>query len=213
MMNPMYLPEIQDKMVDLFLTSEKLFKFLHIPVQSGSDRILRKMKRGHTSKTFLDLVRAFREKIPEITISTDLIVGFPSETDDDFEETLNLVEKAEPDIINLARYSARPGTEAVKWKDKRISSQVAKSRSEKLHLLARRVAKKRNSYWKNWQGEIIIDEISENVIQGRNYAYKPVVMSTATTMTGRYNDNPVLGSNISVQVYDFSNFSLKAKII
>jgi MiaB-like tRNA modifying enzyme len=213
MMNPMYLPEIQDKMIHLFLTSEKLFKFLHIPVQSGSDRILRKMKRGHTSKTFLDLVRAFREKIPEITISTDLIVGFPSETDDDFEETLNLVEKAEPDIINLARYSARPGTESAKWKDKRISSQVAKSRSEKLHLLAKRVAKKRNSYWKNWQGEIIIDEISEKVVQGRNYAYKPVVISTATTTAGQYNDNPVLGSSINAQIYDFSNFSLKAKII
>ena len=216
MMNPMYLPKIQDKMVDLFCTSDKLFKFLHIPVQSGSDRILRKMKRGHTCKTFLDVVRAFRVKIPEITISTDLIVGFPSETEDDFDETVNLIEVAEPDIINLARYSARPGTQAAKWKDNRVSSQVAKTRSEKLHLLAKRITKKRNSRWINWQGQIIIDEIlSERAVQGRNYAYKPIVISTTNRTTdGRIDDqNPLLGSSISVEVYDFSNFSLKAKII
>jgi len=207
MMNPMYLPQMQDEMAELLHKNDKIFKFLHIPVESGSDRILRKMKRGHTSKTFLDAVRIFRKKIPEMTISTDIILGFPSETEDDFQQTLNLVEKAEPDVINSARYSARPGTESAKWKDSRISSQVAKTRSRQLHLLAKEVGKKRNSFWKDWQGEIVIDEeISGKLVQGRNYAYKPIVVSN-----GDY--KIALGNKTRVKVYDFSNFSLKAKII
>jgi MiaB/RimO family radical SAM methylthiotransferase len=175
MMNPMYLPEMLDRMVSVFHENDKLFKFIHIPVESGSERVLRKMKRGHTVRTFLDAVHAFRGKMPEITISTDIIVGFPSETEDEFKESLALIERAEPDIVNISRYGARPGTEAAKWKGMRISSQMAKERSERLHALAKRIAKKRNSLWQGWQGEIIIDEMGK-VVQGRNYAYKPVIL-------------------------------------
>jgi MiaB-like tRNA modifying enzyme len=204
MMNPMYLPEMLDRMVDVFYENDKLFKFLHIPVESGSERVLRKMKRGHSTRTFMDAVKAFRSKMPEMTISTDVIVGFPSETEDEFKETLNLVERAEPDIVNISRYGARPGTEAAKWKGMRVSSQVAKERSERVHILAKRVAKRRNSLWQGWQGEITIDEMGK-VVQGRNFAYKPVVLSNPC--------KALLGDRMRVQVYDFSNFSLKARII
>jgi threonylcarbamoyladenosine tRNA methylthiotransferase CDKAL1 len=209
MMNPMYLPAILDRMVNLFCENDKLFKFLHIPVQSGSDRVLKKMKRGHTSKTFMEAVEAFRSKIPEMTISTDIIVGFPSETEDDFKETVDLVERSQPDIVNISRYAARPGTKAYGWKGMRVSSQVSKERSECMHALTRRIAKKRNSIWQDWEGDIVIDEIGK-VRQGRNYAYKPVVISSST-------DAPdcqiLLGDKMRVKIYDFSNFSLKAEII
>jgi len=204
MMNPMYLPEMLDKIVNAFYENDKLFKFLHIPVESGCDRVLRRMKRGHSVRTFCDAVQTFRNKIPNMTISTDIIVGFPSETEDDFNETLDLVERTTPDIINISRYGARPGTEAAKWKELRVRSQVAKERSERLHSVAKRVAKKRNSIWQDWQGEIIVDEMGK-VAQGRNYAYKPVVLSNA--------DQISLGDRKRVQVYDFSNFSLRARII
>jgi threonylcarbamoyladenosine tRNA methylthiotransferase CDKAL1 len=214
MMNPMYLPAILDRMVSLFYESDKLFKFLHIPVQSGSDRVLKKMKRGHTSKIFMDAVEAFRGKIPEMTISTDIIVGFPSETEDDFKETVDLIERSQPDIVNISRYAARPGTEAFGWKDMRVNSKVSKERSEYLHALTRRIAKKRNSLWQDWHGEIVIDEIGK-VRQGRNYAYKPVVISSSTTSTTNAADDSqiLLGDKLRVNIYDFSNFSLKAKII
>jgi threonylcarbamoyladenosine tRNA methylthiotransferase CDKAL1 len=204
MMNPMYLPGMLDRMIRAFHEHNKLFKFLHIPVESGSDKILRKMRRGHSVMTFLDSVHALRSKIPEMTISTDIIVGFPSETEDDFTKTVDLVEKAEPDIVHISRYGARPGTEAAKWKGIRISSQTAKERSKRLHMLARRIAKKRNSLWQDWQGEIVVDEIGK-AIQGRNYAYKSFVVSDA--------DKISLGERIRVKVYDFSSFSLKARII
>jgi threonylcarbamoyladenosine tRNA methylthiotransferase CDKAL1 len=212
MMNPMYLPAILDKMVSLFYESDKLFKFLHIPVQSGSDRVLKKMKRGHTSKIFMDAVEAFRGKIPEMTISTDIIVGFPAETEDDFKETVDLVERSQPDIVNISRYAARPGTEAYEWKGMRVNSQVSKERSEYLHALTRRISKKRSSLWQDWQGEIVIDEIGK-VRQGRNYAYKPVVISSSSTNAAADDRQILLGDKVRVKIYDFSNFSLKAKII
>jgi threonylcarbamoyladenosine tRNA methylthiotransferase CDKAL1 len=211
MMNPMYMPAILDRMVDLFFENDKLFKFLHIPVQSGSDRVLKKMKRGHTSKTFMDAVEAFRRKIPEMTISTDIIVGFPSETEDDFKETVDLVERSQPDIVNISRYAARPGTKAYGWKGMRVNSQVSKERSECMHTLTRRIAKERNSIWQDWQGEIVIDEIAK-VRQGRNYAYKPVVISSSSS-TNAPDCQILLGDKVRVKIYDFSNFSLKAKII
>lgn len=214
MMNPMYLPAILDRMVRLFCENDKLFKFLHIPVQSGSNRVLRKMKRGHTSKTFIDIVQAFRDRIPEMTISTDIIVGFPSETEDDFKQTIDLLERSEPDTVNISRYAARPKTEASGWKEMKVSSQVSKERSEYLHTLTRRIAKKRNSLWREWQGEIVIDETGK-VVQGRNYAYKPVVISSSTSSsTANIADRQILlGDMVNVKIFDFSNFSLKANVI
>jgi threonylcarbamoyladenosine tRNA methylthiotransferase CDKAL1 len=205
MMNPMYLPPILDKMVALFCKNDKMFKFVHIPVQSGSDRILKKMKRGHTAKTFINVVHAFRDKIPKMTICTDIIVGFPSESKDDFKETLDLIARSEPDIINISRYAARPGTEAYRWKGIRVESQVSKERSESVHALATKIARKRNSLWQDWQGEIVIDEIGK-VVQGRNYAYKPVVLSSST-------GDRQLGERVWVKVHSFSSFSLKANLI
>lgn len=210
MMNPMYLPAILDRMVRLFCENDKLFKFLHIPVQSGSNRVLRKMKRGHTSKTFIDIVQAFRDRIPEMTISTDIIVGFPSETEDDFKQTIDLLERSEPDTVNISRYAARPKTEASGWKEMKVSSQVSKERSEYLHTLTRKIAKKRNSLWREWQGEIVIDETGK-VMQGRNYAYKPVVISSSTANIA--DRQILLGDMVNVKIFDFSNFSLKANVI
>jgi threonylcarbamoyladenosine tRNA methylthiotransferase CDKAL1 len=205
MLNPMYLPSMLDRLVEIFEHNEKLFKFIHIPVESGSDRILRLMKRGHTSKTFLHSVNAFRAKIPEMTIATDIIVGFPTESERDFEKTMDLISESQPDIVNLSRYGARPGTVSAKWKNGRIVSQVAKNRSERLHVLAKKIAKSRNSAWKNWEGDVIIDELNNGSGQGRNYAYKSVMLHDSNALA--------LGERRRARVYDFSNFSLRANII
>ncbi len=206
MMNPMYLPTMLDGLVNSFKENDKLFKFIHIPVESGSNRILQKMKRGHTSRTFVEAVRAFRTRIPEMTVSTDVIVGFPYETEKDFEETIELLSETQPDIVNLSRYGARPGTESAKWKKSRVSSQISKRRSERLHLVAKEIAKKRNSLWNNWEGDVIIDEIGKNgFVQGRNYAYKSIVLPGS--------DGLSLGDCKRAKVHDYSNFSLRARVI
>lgn len=204
MMNPQYMPEMLDGIVCAF-KSDKLFRFLHMPVQSGSDAILRKMKRGHTSQVFSRAVKALREKMPDFTISTDVIVGFPTETEQDFQKTLDLVKEVEPDIVNISRYSARPGTEAAGWKGRRVRTDIVKERSERMHALVRQVAKKRNSSWMGWKGEIIIDEIGK-AVQGRNYAYKSVVLDLPP-------EAAKLGLKLRVEVCGFSSFSLKARVI
>ena len=86
MMNPMYMPRIKQNLIESY-DNEKVFKFLHIPVQSGSDKVLNDMKRGHTSQTFREIVNKTKEKFEKFTISTDIIVGFPSETEEDFQKT------------------------------------------------------------------------------------------------------------------------------
>ena len=176
MMNPMYLPCMLKEMIEVFSANDKIFKFLHIPVQSGSDRILRKMKRGHTVKTYRNIVRAFRKALPEITIATDVIIGFPSETNEDFLKTIDLLKETEPDIVNSSKYSSRSGTEACKLKQ--VDSHIVKQRSEQIHKLIKEIGAKRNSIWKGWRGTVTIDEINGRNIQGRNYAYKPVLLST-----------------------------------
>lgn len=204
MLNPQYMPDMLDEIADAYAKHERLFRFIHMPVQSGSERILRKMKRGHTAQVFLDAVKTLRAKMPDFTISTDVIVGFPAETEQDFQRTLDLLAEAQPDVVNISRYSARPGTESARMKN-RVSSQVAKERSERLTRLARDIAKKRNALWNGWQGEIVIDELGK-VAQGRNHAYKSVVLAGKP-------DGFKLGEKIRVEVYDFSSFSLKARAI
>ncbi|MFL6322298.1 MAG: tRNA (N(6)-L-threonylcarbamoyladenosine(37)-C(2))-methylthiotransferase [Nitrososphaeraceae archaeon] len=209
MMNPMHLGSIVKELLEVYEHNEKIFKFLHIPVQSGSDYILRKMKRGHSVKTYRDVVKAFRSRIPEITIATDIIVGFPSESDDDFGKTLQLINDTQPDIVNSSKYSARPNTAAANLKQ--LKSDLIKSRTDTLHLLVKEISRKRNSMWMGWKGEVIIDELNNNSKIGRNYAYKSVVISprdvhrSSSNLYGQYS----LGTEIKAQIYDYSDYSLK----
>lgn len=210
MMNPMYVPKFLDRLISLYRNNDKMFKFLHMPVQSGSERILRKMKRGHTAKIFLDVVKELRKKIPEITIATDIITGFPSESESDFEETLNLIEVSQPDVINSSRYSPRPGTVASKYP--RLNTKIVKERSTRLHETIKKTSMSRNQMWYGWNGKILIDELLENgKIQGRNYAYKPVIINLPRAE--KFDPKRLLGHYLSVKVVEISNYSLLGELI
>lgn len=210
MMNPMYVPRFLDRLISLYRNNDKVFKFLHMPVQSGSERILRKMKRGHTAKIFLDVVKELRKKIPEIAIATDIITGFPSESERDFEETLNLIEESQPDVINSSRYSPRPGTLAAKYP--RLSTKIVKERSTRLHTIIRKTTMRRNQIWYGWKGQILIDELlDEGKIQGRNYAYKPVIIEIPGPK--KFDPKQLLGQYLSIKVIEISNYSLLGELI
>jgi MiaB-like tRNA modifying enzyme len=174
MMNPMYLNRMIDDLSMLYSQSNKLFKFIHIPVQSGSERILRKMKRGHTTNTTKDLITKLKDKIPEITIATDIITGFPTETDEDFEQTLDLISFMEPDVVNSSKFSSRPGTAAAKLR--KVDDDIISLRSERLHNLIKAIALRRNSKWINWEGEVLINEIENGRLKGRNDYYKSIIL-------------------------------------
>ena len=173
MMNPMYLPRIKNNLLESF-ANDRVFKFLHIPVQSGSDKVLRDMKRLHTSKIFYDVNSAFRERFDRFTIATDIIVGFPTETEEDFARTVDLINETRPDVVNLSRYSARPGTKAAQMEQMDVVE--VKRRSKIVFDMAKEISQQRNEEWIGWKGEVLFDEVSDGITKGRNFAYKQIVI-------------------------------------
>ncbi|MEK6848072.1 MAG: tRNA (N(6)-L-threonylcarbamoyladenosine(37)-C(2))-methylthiotransferase [Nanoarchaeota archaeon] len=135
MMNPWHLRKILQDLLKVY-ESDKIIKFLHIPVQSGSERGLKEMFRSGSLKEFRNAVLKFREKFPQITIATDIILGYPTETEMDFEQTLELIKETKPQVVNMSAFSSRQGTLASKLKQ--LPSEIVKQRTRRLNEL----------YWK-----------------------------------------------------------------
>lgn len=139
MMNPWHAKRILDDLIEVY-KNEKIIKFLHIPVQSGSENVLKNMLRIHTVKNFKEIVNKFKKEFPKITIATDVIVGYPTETEEDFIETLNLIGETNPQVLNISMFSSRPGTRASKLKQ--LPSETIKDRSRRLTELYKKIKKK-----------------------------------------------------------------------
>ncbi len=122
--------DFHDELIEEIGKNKKIDRFVHLPVQSGSDRILKLMNRGYTRQNYLDLVTKLKAVDPEITVGTDIIVGFPGETDEDFAETVDLAEKIQWHAGFVAQYSPRPGTAAWKLFQDDVNPQVKKQRWE-----------------------------------------------------------------------------------
>ena len=200
MLNPMFMPRIRDNLLKSF-ENDKVFRFLHVPVQSGSNDVLNNMKRGHTVQTFIDVVRKFRTKFGSFTISTDIIVGYPTETYEDFEETIELLKETRPDIVNLSRYSKRPGTDAAKMNQ--IDVAEIKRRSKRTSELINEISLENNKKWIGWKGKVLFDENLDGQIKGRNFAYKPIFV----------NDGIEIGRLCTVKVTGATNHSLVGEIV
>ncbi|MDD3626386.1 MAG: tRNA (N6-isopentenyl adenosine(37)-C2)-methylthiotransferase MiaB [bacterium] len=130
--------DLSDDLIDLMSTEKKICKSLHLPVQSGSDRILKLMKRQYTREYYLGLISKLKTKIPEISFSTDIIVGFPGETEDDFNDTVELVKEVRYEQGYLFRFSVRTGTAAEKLPD-HLSEEVKKDRLWRLMEIQDRI--------------------------------------------------------------------------
>ena len=175
MMNPNNALPILDDLIEAF-GSEKVFKFLHVPVQSGNDEVLGRMRRRYSVDDFRGLVRRIRVAFPMLTLSTDIICGFPGETEEQFQDSLRLIEEVKPEVLNISRFWPRPGTEAEAM-DSQLHGRETKDRSRRLSALWRRQSLEGSQQWKGWEGEILIDEVGkEGSMVGRNFAYKPVVI-------------------------------------
>ena len=185
MMTPNYALDILDRLVEAY-QHRKIFKFLHLPVQSGDNEVLKRMRRFYTIEDFNQIVATFREAIPNITIATDVICGFPSETAEAFEKTMQLVEKTKPDIVNISKFFPRPNTPAEKLKQQIPPSEI-KERSKKMAELVRQIALEKNQAWIDWKGQILIDEKGKKPGSwiGRNFTYKPVVVKSKESLLGR----------------------------
>lgn len=173
--NPRHLLSFWEELAEV-MQSPKVFKFIHLPVQSGSTDVLAEMKRKHSVKDYTYLVRKFSEAIPNLTISTDIIVGFPGETEEDFRLTLDLLKETRPSVCNRTRFVPRDGTLAAQMTD--ISGITKKDRSRRVTELFKSIVLENNQQWVGWTGRVIIDEYGkeEGTMMGRNEYYKPVVV-------------------------------------
>jgi len=109
--------DFSEELIDIMANSKKVAKYLNLPVQSGDNEILKRMNRPYTIEQYKNLVKKIREKIPDINLSTDVIVGFPGETKKQFQNTAKLFKEIKFDYAYIAKYSPRPGTAAFKLKD------------------------------------------------------------------------------------------------
>ena len=177
MMTPNSALPIVDDLVDIF-RGEKIFRFLHVPIQSGSDEILGRMRRRYTVADFRDLVNRFREGVPDVSVSTDIICGFPGESEEQFNESMALVEWLRPDALNMNRFWPRPGTEAAGLTGQ-LNGRVIKDRSRRLDQLWTKVGREANKSLLGWVGEVIVDEVGHNdMMMGRTRSYKAVAVTT-----------------------------------
>jgi tRNA-2-methylthio-N6-dimethylallyladenosine synthase len=125
-----------DELIEEIKNNPKIDRFIHLPVQSGSNAILKKMNRGYTRETYLKLVKKIKQEIPDAVFGTDIIVGFPGESDQDFQDTLNLIKEADFKVAFVARYSPRPGTVSHRLFPDDIPASVKKQRWEILDQVA-----------------------------------------------------------------------------
>jgi len=175
MMNIDTLKHIKPKFMDL-MEDERIYKFLHIPLQSGSDKILEKMKRNYTVEEWEKTAKEFREKFPDLTLSTDVIVGFPGETEKDFKKTKEIVKETKPDIINVTRFSPREGTRAADMEDK-VHSRKKKQRSKQMTDLRFEISRELNERYVGRRIDILVTEKGKgDSLKGRMDNYKVVVM-------------------------------------
>ena len=184
MANPQWIKKFRKELITAY-KNEKVFKFLHIPVQSGSDSVLKAMARGHTAKDFKIIAEKFRKIFPEITIATDVICGFPSETEKDFEKTLELIREVKPDAINISQFWPRPGTKAAEMKQ--LRGDVKKERSRQLTKLCDEITLEKNKKWIGKICKAVVDEQNEDgTFVARNASYKPVLLKAEGLKLGDF---------------------------
>jgi len=176
MMNPNSLMPVADELLEV-MRDPRIYKFLHIPVQSGSDTVLRKMNRFYSAEEFFRLADKLRSVYPDISISTDLISGFPGETDEDHGKSLELIERLKADTVNITRFSSRPGTEAAAMEP--VHGRISKDRSAELTEMKNKVEYENNSKMVGRVEEALITEFGKDgTMIARTRNYRPVAVSS-----------------------------------
>ncbi len=179
MANPGGIHGIHDELADVFARNEKLYDFIHAPVQSGSDDVLADMRRQHRVEKFREVVAAFEDRLDHWTLSTDFIVGFPTEDDDDHERSMRLLREVRPEKINVTRFSKRPGTDAADMKG--LGGTIKKERSKTMSTLKMEVV---GEAYEAMVGEryevLVVEEGTGDSVKCRDPAYRQVIVRNAS---------------------------------
>ena len=198
--------DFTDEMIDIIAKKDNIMPYIHLPLQSGSSKILKLMGRRYTKEEYLELYNKMKERIPNVAITTDIIVGFPNETEEDFNETLDVVEKCKYDSAYTFIYSPREGTPASKMEDI-IPLEV---KEQRLHKLNEIVNKYSNIHNQEYLGKVVkvllqgVSEKDENKLMGYTETMKLVNVEC---------DKKYLGQIVNVEITDAKSFSLDGKMV
>jgi len=202
MMNPNYAKEMIEELVSIY-KNNKIYKFLHVPIQSGSDRVLELMNRQYKVSEVEKIIKRFRKSFPDITIATDVIVGFPTESDVDFNRSIEFVNKARPDIVNISKFATRPKTIASKLPQ--IPNNIIKERSKRLSNLCSKISSHVNSeYLDSIQIVYINKELKKDHFEGRLQNYKKVLINQEMNL---------LGKKVHAKIVNTTNRYLEVRVI
>ena len=198
--------DLSDRLIEAFAKCEKLCNYIHLPVQAGSSEVLKRMNRRYTREKYLELVRKLREAVPDIAISTDIIVGFPGETEEDFAQTLELAEEVRYDSAFTFLYSPRPGTPAAEYEDQ-IPEHVKHERFNRLVETMNRISAEKNAAYVGRVCRVLVDgpdKKASGMLNGRTEEFKLVDFEGPKEITGQTVDVEITGSN---------TFSLRGRLL
>ena len=198
--------DLSDRLIDVYRDCNKVCSFFHLPVQSGNDSILKRMNRRYTADDYMELVRKLREARPDISLTTDIIVGFPGETEEEFEDTLKLVEAVNFDSAFTFMYSKRKGTPAAEYDDQ-IPEEIKHDRFDRLVETVNRCAADRNARFVGQITPVLVEGVSksdEGCVTGRNPQNKIVNFPGDASLTGTI---------VNVKISEAGTFSLVGKMV
>ncbi len=177
--------DVSRKLIEAVVSLDKVCKYLELPVQSGDDDILKAMKRGYTVEQYRELVRAVRERLPQASLSTDVIVGFPGETEEQFDKTFSLLKEIRFDVVHVAAYSPRSGTIAWRKYEDSVPQDVKKERLRKVEQLQASVAGEINSGYIGKEVEVLVEGNKKGKWYGRTESNKLVFFQDDADCSGK----------------------------
>ena len=193
--------DFTDEMIDVIANNDNVMNYVHLPLQSGSDRILKLMGRRYTKEEYLTLFNKIKEKVERVAITTDIIVGFPNETEDDYNETLDVVNKCKYDSAFTFIYSPREGTPAAKMEDK-ISLEEKEQRLYKLNDLINNYSLENNKKYLNKVVKVLVEGVNDKD-STKLYGYTETMK-----LVNFVGDKSLIGEIINVEITDAKSFSL-----
>jgi len=202
MINPSFLIDNLDHLIEIF-TFPLVYQFLHVPIQSGSDEVLKNMNRTYTISDILTPLKKLKDLNPFMTISTDIICGFPTETEEDFKKTMELIQHIKPEILNISKFTPRPGTAAKNMKQ--LHTKTIKERSFRLSDVFKKSLLEINKKWMGWKGEVLVlhEGAQENQAFGRNFAYKNIFIEDYLEGYGNF---------VEIEITKIDGFNLFGKL-
>lgn len=196
--------DFTDKMIDVISRCDNIMPYIHLPIQSGSDRILKLMGRKYTIEEYLEIVKKLREKIPGVSITTDIIVGFPGETEEDFEKTLDIVNIVKYDLAYTFIFSPREGTPAAKMKDE-VSQEEKKERLARLNELINKYALLSNRKMDGKVFDVLI--LGESDKDNKYMGYTPNMKLVNVKC-----DKSLVGKIVPVKITNVKTWSLDGEV-